>query len=575
MRVFLKRARARVAGAEFGDLFGVEVFAGSGRLTCELRRVGLGDSVGIDHIVTKCLTAPILKLDLLDPDAQKLLAQFLDNPNCVYVHLAPPYGTASRARSIPQAGQAPKPARSDRHPDGLPNLPPSLAGRVQSANKLYELSSYLFRECWDRGILVSCENPARSFMWATSAWRSSMSDIEPIHTTFHHCMWGGTRPKLTRLVHTVPALSQLAVTCCGESDVHVHEPWGRTPEGWSTSQETAYPVELCRAWAHTLREQLLSLGAKPPAEDLAASCAPLHRAAQVAVGRQPSKRRAPPLVKEFRVIVSIDTVEPFLHEASKKLENPVLLPPGACVQPPCNELPAGSRILRRQLLGGRRSSEHAENLSEPENSNDFEIHEDESPPDGLTLNNPCASSPAGPEVAPMHRVVIGIPWTPEEFVQRAAGVAHPRLLRSGLPPELEASIDKLVSEDPADIGRARCEQMRKWVARARELVPRERELHSKMPSHCAKVLEPKRLLLFKELLEACCHKDESLVADLAEGLPRAFDVLRMSPVRASFTPTRARVMLSWIVPPWRPQRRSSKRAGCMGRSMWPRFRPKR
>ena len=31
------------------ELFCVEIFAGSGRLTCELRKVGLGDSVGVDH----------------------------------------------------------------------------------------------------------------------------------------------------------------------------------------------------------------------------------------------------------------------------------------------------------------------------------------------------------------------------------------------------------------------------------------------------------------------------------------------------------------------------------------------
>ena len=204
------------------ELFAIKIFAGSGRLTCELRKVGLGDSVGVDHQVGKCLIAPIIKLDLQDPEAQKLLRDMLDNPNCVYVHLAPPCGTASRARTIPQ-GRAPEPARSDVHPDGLPGLKSE-----------------------------SCKNPGRSFMWDTIFWKNEVGHLEPLHTLFHHCMWGGTRRKLTRLVHNAAQLNQLKVLCCGESERHIHEPWGRLEAGgWATSQKQRIQSN-CAAAGHVL-----------------------------------------------------------------------------------------------------------------------------------------------------------------------------------------------------------------------------------------------------------------------------------------------------------------------------------
>ena len=79
------------------ELFCIEIFAGSGRLTCELCKVGLSDSVGVDHQVGKCLTAPIIKLDFQDPEARKL--DMLDNR------------AASRARTIPRGRSAPEPRK--------------------------------------------------------------------------------------------------------------------------------------------------------------------------------------------------------------------------------------------------------------------------------------------------------------------------------------------------------------------------------------------------------------------------------------------------------------------------------
>ena len=106
---------------QLSSFFCVEVFAGSGRLTAELKSSGFRDSVGVDHVVPKHIVSPIVKLDLLGAGFCTVLFDMIDSPFCVYVHLAPPCGTASRAREIP-GRHMPQPARSEIHPDGLPAL---------------------------------------------------------------------------------------------------------------------------------------------------------------------------------------------------------------------------------------------------------------------------------------------------------------------------------------------------------------------------------------------------------------------------------------------------------------------
>jgi hypothetical protein len=73
----------------------LEVFSGSGNLTCEVRRVGLRESTGIDHKVHQRVRAPTVKLDLAKPSDQAVFQIFLHDPNLIYIHWAPPCGTAS------------------------------------------------------------------------------------------------------------------------------------------------------------------------------------------------------------------------------------------------------------------------------------------------------------------------------------------------------------------------------------------------------------------------------------------------------------------------------------------------
>ena len=744
----LSQPKPVAEAACISSFFGVEVFAGTGRLTAELRAVGFRDSIGLDHVLPPRAPAPMLRLDLLHDSSVQLLFELLDNPFCLYIHLAPPHSTASRARLIQRTATDPPPTRNDQFPDGLPMLAPVLQARVAAANQLFALSGRIFRHAIGQGKLVSCENPHRSFFWDTSHWRAQVTGLSYESTILDHCCFGGRRRKRTLLVHNIPAFRSLAVLCPGESPEHVHAPWGKTAHNrWATSQETAYPLQLCRHMALQVKEQALARGLTPLPSSLADPPDHLHRAAQVALGQQPTGRKIPAMVPEFKQIVSVDSVQPILPGV-RKVVSEFPLPDQAVSEPALLSLPPGARILRRLTLGGdtsRRelrprvaepsqslralcSGDPAEQyamacLQKPEimisdltplfdmlhseqaargsgsdrdfswtsgayaqgglagvrrHTKEFPLtsrllcrfvserapghlfscvllgRDLQGPPHvdknnqkgipncilklsdfeggGLWLQNSsgetmcphsnspqnwgnvidfqngriifdphalhCAmpwtglhrdilvafhprnvsklstsqleeltdvgfplasashiaaaerldsvppSSPAGPEEdAPSkldpglsHRTVVGIPWQPDEFIQRAACAVHPRHMLSGLPEPLLCTLNALASNTPEWIGRTRTEEMRKWISRARDLEGQEAELKETMKPNCRAILKSKRLLVFEEMLQASGHEDVAIAREMRSGfqlggaIPRseAFRVRRHS-----------------------------------------------
>eukprot|EP00435_Cladocopium_sp_Y103_P016771 s176_g4.t1 len=148
--------------------------------------------------------------------------------------------------------------RTDQFPDGLPNLRPDLQARVSSANALYNVTQQLCRLCISVGVFFSIENPEKSFFWQTHHMRLFLQDAEYFEARFHHCLFGSSRRKFTLLVHNVPTLKELECRC---DNTHPHEPWGHTPQGWATAQETAYPWPLCRAIAAKIALYVQQLGA--------------------------------------------------------------------------------------------------------------------------------------------------------------------------------------------------------------------------------------------------------------------------------------------------------------------------
>ncbi len=132
--------RLRPEGADtkqFSKQLFVEIFCGTGGLTANIKALGV-QGIGIDSSVSTACKSPVLKLDLTKPSGQQILWEVLNRPNICGVHLAPPCGTASRARR--EYGPSPLPLRSEAYPDGLPSLRGLDLKRVRSANCLYRLT---------------------------------------------------------------------------------------------------------------------------------------------------------------------------------------------------------------------------------------------------------------------------------------------------------------------------------------------------------------------------------------------------------------------------------------------------
>lgn len=121
----------------------VEISAGTARVTACLRQLGLASSFGTDKTRVKACMAPLVTTDLTTPEGEALLWSCLSNPYVFGVFLAPPCGSASRARQIPLRNkfrtrqQGPRPLRNDRFPNGIPFLRPAEQRRVSQANICY------------------------------------------------------------------------------------------------------------------------------------------------------------------------------------------------------------------------------------------------------------------------------------------------------------------------------------------------------------------------------------------------------------------------------------------------------
>ena len=137
------------SSAALHDWLVVESFAGTGRVTACWKQFGLLSAFGTDHIRHKQAMAQIVLADLSTKAGIELLMQWLSNLNVIGIFLAPPCGSASRARAIPLKRNRPgdpmppKPFRSNAFPNGIPRMNFLDRLKISKANKLYHLTSEL------------------------------------------------------------------------------------------------------------------------------------------------------------------------------------------------------------------------------------------------------------------------------------------------------------------------------------------------------------------------------------------------------------------------------------------------
>ena len=376
------------------DIIILEICAGSARLTKAARGQGFR-GVAIDHTNKRSCGVDICIFDLTDPAQLEDLLEYIrrDADRIALIWVAPPCGTASRARERPIPGQTnyPKPLRSTNQPDALDGLTGLEKIKVEMANQLYD-AVYKITECAvGRNICVAIENPTNSHYWRTSPTRLIMEQFGDNRVTFHSCAHGGTRDKSTTSIwQSSPWFDSLALLCDGR---HRHDSWRpRLQNGkmtYPTASEAACPQLLCERIIACVVSVVLSRGAITIDNfQVQNQLQESTQQRRIAMGALPRGAKIKPLVAEFQRF-EVFHCDP--QQQPKQIESIL------------HTLPKGARVTHRRLLIGDafRGSETFQSLS----------------PGRQELVGDCVSIEA---------CTVGVPAEPLEFLARAVKAGHPR-----------------------------------------------------------------------------------------------------------------------------------------------------
>ena len=472
--------------SSFEDKLVIEIFAGTGNLSAAIRRIGMR-SVAIDKSGART-KGPLTVLDLTDESNVKLLKEYIyqERYNIELVHVAPPCGTCSAARKIvrqdllDQGFELPRPLRDEEHPMGLPDLAGLDLHKVRLANQLYEATYDLIKFCLSLGIRTSLENPTNSLFWKTSPIVKLLEEHYGHHNVFHNCMMGGKRDKSTTWWCNDDFFSSFNILCTRD---HQHAKWQPTILRGSklhfpTSEEAEYPPLLCERVAMLIKQSLADRNIYP-VETMEEQLAHRRTTAinTVAMGILPRGQKLKPLVSEFGVYNKVCVPLPF--------ETELVL----------SKFPKGARVVDRKLClwGALRVS-----LPEVDSATYFsQLPRD----DNINV-----------EV-----LTIGIPRTPEDFLEHALKVGHPRFLPYPATGAVHDLLDKNIYCPAGKLVTLRNEFFKVWVTKAGQLADDEKRLHDSMEPHVRKVLHGKRLLVLRDILQELQFPDEKLFEDLIVG----------------------------------------------------------
>ena len=445
----------------------LELFAGTGRVSAALKFVGY-EATAVDHVEHPRAAHRIQIADLTTPEGVELVKSWLALLNCIGFFAAPPCGTCSRAREI--AGQpGPPPLRSNEFPDGLRHLQGTFLAKVQAANKLYEVLSDLVLLRSQNNFVMVIENPRRSLYWRTSAFARIRHLLQ--FTAFQACAYGGRLPKWTSLAFThtqfrVASLLKRAQAPVALLIISRGAPTQPPPMGLQLLLR--HPIHaILSASGSGIRANTSSAGLGTPS---AFSCGRSGR-----TGSQPKASKLGPLVPEFRDIVQVLAPRNFTWPIAVRgrLSQPWTLPETCVSSLPT--LPCHTQLLRAHDISGNNGEQ---SLS-----------------------------------------VWGIPFTVEEFVQQAVAAGHPRTIASSLPDVLQNAICKMPfsAGERAKVASSRATVFANWLKKAKDLEMDESNLKSAMPAEVRKILEPKRLLLWKSIMKEYGYPDQSVFEEVLHG----------------------------------------------------------
>ena len=102
-------------------------------------------------------------------------------------------------------------------------------------------------------------------------------------------------------------------------------------------------------------------------------------------------------------------------------------------------------------------------------------------------------------------------------MRKAAQVGHPRFLPYAGSEQLDELLLTNLKHQACALDDWRLSFFKRWVARAKEIEKDERNLRLELGEHIRHVLQGKRLLIFKEMLEDLQFPDRNLFKDIITG----------------------------------------------------------
>ena len=489
-------------GLTLEDLLFIEIFAGTARLSKAAKAVGF-QTLPIDKTTERASQIYIAQYDLSDDEAVNALMDVIraEKHRIVAVHIAPACGTASRAREkkltkfARQGFKIPIPLRSQQQPLGVSALAGLDKIRTESANLVYAATAQIVELCVQLSILCSIENPENSLFWCYPDIEKIIQQVTGHSVSFHNCMHGGNRKKLTKWWATDRTYESLRLIC---DDVHSHAQWNPKAVGqhlsFPTAEEAAYPMLLCKRIMSILVQYAIFHGAiqvNTLDHQLPIADTTSHR---WILNMLPKGKKLKPLVSEFRDYVH------FLNQLHCEPET------SACFQRQLK----GSRIVDRRIQWGRLRVEMVDGVK-------ISIWESDQVDYRLELDTYFLEKAGQLEQFQAELCTIGIPRDPWDFLQRAIQVGHPRTIAVHLNSEVKIVLQENFAGDLHELVKARATYLLKWTKRCEELEADERKLHETLAPHLKQVLRGKRLLVFQEMLNDLGYPDKNLVQDICGG----------------------------------------------------------
>ena len=116
-----------------------------------------------------------------------------------------------------------------------------------------------------------------------------------------------------------------------------------------------------------------------------------------------------------------------------------------------------------------------------------------------------------------NEVVWGVPWSLEEFLSKALESGHPRTLEAAIPQVLKEAILQHKSWTQEKIAKARAVFFAKWLKVAQDLQAEEFKLKEGMSKERRRILQPKRLLVWRAMLKEANYPDIDVVDETIKG----------------------------------------------------------